>query len=162
VPSSISAAVQLALVLASAPYTPSLCAAAPLAHPGTQHITHQLYSVLNLLAGMVALPVAPPPVPQSPATECATLVTWLRLGLALLAPLLYEAVSEARLWRLHQVQRRHAGLAPEPGGLLAAVYRAAWWLAWEDGGVQMGVLCWLLLALSWDWSAVLLVRGSVA
>lgn len=154
---SVSAAVQVALLLASLPYTPALCASVPLAHPAAQRTTHQLHRLLGGLAGMAAAG-APTPThsdtPLSAADECAVLLTWLRLCISLIGTLLYEAASEARLWQQHAAQRTAAGLPPERcGAVRGASYKFVRWLTWE-GPVHAAMVCWLLLALSWHLSSL--------
>jgi len=126
-------------------------------------MTRQLYSLLHALANLASASVPAPGAAQpraSPEAQCTTVVLWLRLTLALLAPLLYSALSEARLWQRHQRERAAAGLPPEPvSSPRAAVYRAARWLAWKEGDstAHAAGLCWLLLAAAWDWCTFLLV-----
>lgn len=152
---------QATLFLASMPHTPSICAAAPFVHPAGQKQTRQLYRLINALANLLgsSIPTAgPSPAAAEPthAARCASLILWLRLCLGLLAPLLHEALGEARLWRQHQAQRRAAGL-PRERTRLARVYRAVYWLFWEDSAVHLSTVCLLLLAAAWDWCAYILV-----
>ncbi|KAL4433841.1 hypothetical protein ABPG75_000282 [Micractinium tetrahymenae] len=171
-----SFAVQLALLLAAGRHTRLVCSAAAFSHPAAQRRTRQLHRLFTSLAGTAVASSASPAAPclRSPVDDCATIITWLRLALALLLPLLVEASTEARLWRSHQVQRRQAGLPPEHcGRLQLAVYRAARWLGvgWgsvggDGGGVEdarlaggalhAALVTWLLLAAAWEWCTCIL------
>ena len=37
------------------------------------------------------------------------------------------------------------------------MYRAVYWLFWEDSAVHLSTVCLLLLAAAWDWCAYILV-----
>lgn len=168
---------QLGLVLAAARHTRLICAAAPFAHPAAQRRTRQLHRLLASLSGSVIASSAAPAAPctRSAVHECAAVLTWLRVALALLLPLLLEAASEARLWRLHQTQRRRAGLPAERcGRLQALLYLVARWLdaGWSSGvgdvgggpedarlaggGLHTALVAWLLLAVAWEWCVCIL------
>ncbi len=168
---------QLVLVLAAGRHTRLICTAAPFTNPAAQRRTRQLHCLLTSLTGtaLAPLPRLADRRMHSAARECANVVTWLRLAVALLLPLLLEAWTEARLWRMHQAQRRRAGLTPERcGRLKAAVYLAAGWLdvGWNSRGGGRGALgedarlsggtlqttfvIWLLLTAAWEWCACIL------
>lgn len=146
---SISLVVQASLFLAS------LCASCALAAPTARQVVHQAVRVLGGLARMVVLP-APSGSAANPTTygECVMLITWLRLAIAVLAPLIYEVVTEARLWQLHQAQRRRAGLPPEQGAR-NALYGTVRWFAFEDSAAPPLMAAWMLFALSWNWAVFL-------
>jgi hypothetical protein len=128
-----------------------LCGAGLLAHPATQCATHQVYQLLSSLAYTLPLPVSAFLSP-GPVAECATVLRWFQIALGLLAPLLWEAAWAASLFQQHQRQRRAQGLPPERGAH-AALYNAVWSVTCEGSGVPVGVITWLLLAVSWDWCA---------
>lgn len=91
-------------------------------------------------------PPAPPLPPSRP--DCR-----LRLTIAVLVPLAFEAASEERLYASHCRSRAAAGLpAEKPPAGVEPLYRAARWLAWEEGALHAAVVGWLLLALSWEWT----------
>lgn len=76
----------------------------------------------------------------------------LRLTIAVLAPLAFEAASEARLWESHCRSRAAAGLPPEkPPRGAQQLYRAARVLTWQEGTAHAVLIAWLLLAVSWEW-----------
>ncbi|PRW57859.1 steroid-binding 3 [Chlorella sorokiniana] len=158
---SLSVAVQLVLLAACTAQAPLLCTTAPLASPAAQRTTHQVCSILSALARMAAIP-APAAAADgssssgsqqaSPVVECVTLLTWLRLTIAVLVPLAFEAANEARLWDSHCRSRAAAGLPPEKASRGATLlYRMARMLAWQEGAVHAALVAWLLLALCWEW-----------
>ncbi|KAL4439925.1 hypothetical protein ABPG75_002926 [Micractinium tetrahymenae] len=149
---SVSIIVQLAVIAASLSHNPSICAAAPLAHPQAQHLTRQVYLLVSSITSLVG--PAPGPTPSSPEQQCAVLLTWLRIGIALLAPLTWQALLEARLFCQHEAQRQQAGLPPERG-LHAVVYSALATLSQAGGPAHAAIVCWLLLLLSWTLSTVI-------
>lgn len=142
------------MVLGSLPYTASLCASAPLAAPATQRRTHQLFSLIDLLARAAATSGMAARRAAAPEAECAAVLTWLRLGVGLALPLAYEAVTEAALWQRHEAERQQAGLPREGGALRAAACRHAKWVDWEEG-LSIAFVTWLLLALAWQWATLL-------
>ncbi|KAL4439867.1 hypothetical protein ABPG75_002868 [Micractinium tetrahymenae] len=150
---SVGALVQLAVVAASLPHNPAICAAAPLAHPRAQQFTRQLYLLLAAVASWVG-PAHGQGATPSPEQQCAVLLTWLRVSGALLAPLMWQLLSEARLFRRHQAQRRQAGMALERG-LHAAVYSAVASLSQGRGLLHVLIVIWLCLVVSWTLSALL-------
>ena len=83
---------------------------------------------------------------------CTLHICRLRLTIAVLAPLAFEAASEARLWNSHCRSRAAAGLPAEkaPWGA-RQLYRAARLLTWQEGGAHAALMGWLLLALYWEW-----------
>lgn len=168
---------QLALVLAAGRHTRLVCSAAALAHPAAQRRTHRLHRLLTSLSGAVVASAAAPAASCTPCpvSECVVVITWLRLTVALLLPLLLEASAEARLWRVHQDQRRREGLPPECcSRMQTAAYLAARWLGvgWgsgrgdggsgaEDarlagGSLHVMLVACLLLAVCWEWCACIL------
>ena len=162
----LSAAVQATLFLTALPYTPVLCAAQPLAHPAAQRVTGHLHRGLGGLATAAAAGVPPASAATgdvlSPASQCVAVITWLRLVLGFVVPLLVAAAAEARLWEQHQAERAAAGLAPEAcGAPRAAAYRAARWLAWE-GALHSAMVLWLLLSLSWHLASLAAAAGAGA
>lgn len=154
VPRSVSTAVQAAVVAASQPFNPAVCAAAPLSHPLAERYTRQLYFVLAAAASWVGPALAPSP--PTAAQQCAALLTWLRISIALLTPLTWQALSEAYLFRRHQAQRRHAGVAPERG-VHAAAYSAVVSLSQGRGVLHTALVFWLGLVVSWTLSALVTI-----
>ena len=73
-------------------------------------------------------------------------------------PLLAQALHEARLFQLHQLQRRRLGLAPE-AGWHAAVYGAVWQGTAGGSAPQLALICALLASGCWD-LCVLLAASS--
>lgn len=157
---------QLALFVSSVPYTPVLCAAASLTHPAAQRITHLMHRGLGGVGAVAAAGVQPASAATGdalgPGGQCVAVLTWLRLVVGLLVPLLYEAAAEARLWAQHQHERQAAGLPPEAcGAVRAAAYRTARWLTWE-GPLHAAMVLWLLLSLSWQLASLAAAAGVAA
>lgn len=140
--------VWLAVVCTSLRYTPHICRSAPLVHPAAQRLTHHTYTWLSVLMPHPVSVV----VRHEAVGECVTVIRFLQFGLALLAPQLVCATSEARLFQHHQQQRWQAGLPPEQG-MQAAVYDAIWWLMLGGSGVHACLVLVPLLAACWDWCA---------
>lgn len=67
-------------------------------------------------------------------------------------PLLAAALSEARLFQLHQLQRWQAGL-PLQRGWMAGVYDAVWWASLGGSTPHVCLLAGLLLPACWDFTA---------
>ena len=151
---------QLAVVAASLSHNSSICAAAPLGRPHAQHLTRQLYLLL-LSATSSWVGPAPAPPQLSPEQQCAVLLTWLRVSIALLAPLTWQALSETRLFQHHQAQRQRAGLAPERG-LHVVVYSVVASLSQGAGAAHVAVVSWLMLVLSWTLCVVMASPPAVA
>ena len=119
-------------------------------------MTHQVYMLLSSLASMPGVAERQPASPEpSSQQECVVLILWLRVAVSVVAPLLYEALADARLWRQHERQRRRAGLPPK-GGMQAALYRAVCRVSsCYDSPLTAAIICWLLLAVSWEWCATI-------
>lgn len=64
-------------------------------------------------------------------------------------PLLVQAVSEARLFQLHQLQRRRGGMPLECGWHVAA-YDAIWRATAGGSDLHLCIVCALLAMCCWD------------
>lgn len=151
----LSALVQAFLVWTIARQHPAYCAAPALTSSTARRYTARLYALLALQAYTLPLPLSALVVPDVDA-QCATLLTWLLVAIGLVAPLLWEAVGEARL--LVQVQRRRsaAGLLPDRG-LDPWLLSCADVLAEEGSGLAQVASAWVLAALCWDLAALVCV-----
>jgi hypothetical protein len=109
--------------------------------------------VLALQAYTLPLPLSAL-VEADDDAQCTTLLTWLLVAIGLVAPLLWEAVGEAR--SLLQVQRRRsaAGLPPDRG-LDAWLLSCADMIAEEGSGLAQMASAWVLAALCWDLAALM-------
>eukprot|EP00887_Chlorella_sp_A99_P005531 scaffold1.g5531.t1 len=144
-----SAAIQAALVLASTRHTRALCGTAPLVHPAGRRMIHELFLLASTLAGLVTCSLPTAQARRSAPAECAVLLTFLRLAIAIVLTLTYEAASQSRLFAAHQAQRQRAGLPPERG-VHAALYSAAGRLCPNGRGLHAGVALLLLVAACWE------------
>lgn len=149
---------QCLLLAMALPFTPGLCASAALAHPVAQQRTHSMFATIDIAAALPAMARPPSASSPTPSAECAVLLTWLRVSMAVLLPLQHEALTEAALWRAHQAERQQAGVphGRAPALLVAVLRRGKWLMFWEEGGVHAALMTWLLLALAWHWLRLLL------
>ena len=148
---SFSVAAQLVAVLTAWPHIRPICTNSFFTHPSTKAGTHSIYQLISMLCRPVLLPISPIVQPDA-AAECMTVISWLQLTCGLVLPLLLELGVAARLFQVHQQQRRQAGV-PAQRGCHVAVYDLAWALRWEDHAMPWGLLLWLVLAMSFDWCA---------
>lgn len=148
-PVTWNGAVQLATVATLLPHNAGMCQALAAAHPATDGAVHATHGLLSALALPVPVPLVPLSRPRiDPAAECGTMLAWLQLGCGVLAPLLWQAASEARLCARHQQQRRRAGL-PLDASPQAAFYGWVWEASGEGSRGRYAVAAWLLLAVTW-------------
>lgn len=122
---SWSVPLQLAAAAQVAYFNASLCSAASLSAPRAQALTHRMFALVDA-AHFELVPAPLPTLP--PAVECQTLLLFQQLALGLAAPLVLQAVLEARLHEEHQEEREAAGLRRERG-LQASFSRR--WRAWR-------------------------------
>ncbi|EFN52527.1 hypothetical protein CHLNCDRAFT_138937 [Chlorella variabilis] len=116
--------------------------------PLMRHVTHAMYQLLCGLLMMVPLPVVRH-ARLSPVAKACAVMAWLQIGVGLVVPLLWEAVSEACLHSLHEQQLRHAGL-PQRRGLQADAHRFVWSLTQEGSKAHVAFLYWMLLSIAWN------------
>lgn len=148
----LSAATQTFLVGTILRHHPTFCSVPALASPAAQAHTHRLYSLLSTLAYTLPLPVSAFVQPD-PEAECQTVLGFLHIAIGLLAPLVCEALAEARLFRQQQRRRRALGL-PAERGIDASIFGAVGFLADEGSGLFVAAIVWVLLAVTWDWLAL--------
>ncbi len=89
------------------------CASEALTSPAAMQVTHgaaQLFEALRF--GSLAPPLVQP---ATAAEECRAVMCYLQLTLGLVAPALYYATTEARLFLQHAERRQRLGLPPERG-----------------------------------------------
>ena len=129
----------------------AVCAAV-VEHPDAAAATEQLHALASSLACPVPLPVSPTAAPGT-ASKCRTLFAFAQLGLGLLAPLLADCLTTARLFAAHQAQRRAVRL-PAEGGVCACVLAATWRLSLEGFWLPCLLLSWILFSMLWHWTAL--------
>jgi hypothetical protein len=142
------------------PHNERLCAAALASGPGAARATHYTFSLLSAVGCLVPLPISRF-VSLDAAGECAALAAFCQVGLGLLAPLLWDALASARLFRAHQQQRRQAGLAPERG-LHASFFAFVDGLTLEGCALHVGLVAWTLLSCVLDWTSFLAAPAQAA
>lgn len=133
------------------------CSCAALASAPLRDLFRGAFVMLNSLTSLLLLGVPPGPTLESmPATgQCAAVLTYLQLGLGLVAPALVQAALEAHLFRQHQAQRARQGLPPERGAhaRLYAWVAAALSAAPEE--LLIVAAAWLGVCLLWSASLAL-------
>lgn len=149
---------QAVLVGTTMPHARHVCGAAPLSHPAVHAALRRVYRSAQLVACLTPLPVSASLPDPPPEDQCTSLLHFFQLGLGLLLPVLWQTLSEARLFPQHQRERRAAGLPPERG-LEAAVYSFVWKLTMDGMALQAALFAWMLLSTCWD-QVSLLARSS--
>ena len=92
-------------------------------------------------------------VRPNPAAECETVLGFLHIAIGLLAPLVFEALAETRLFQKQQQRRKALGL-PRESGAEAAIFNAIGFLLEEGTMIGFVAFMLLLLAVTWDWVAL--------
>lgn len=128
---------------------PGLCASLAAAHPATVGAVSGLHRLFSELSLMEPLSTADLDEHSAAAARCCAVLVWLQLGCGVLASLLWQAASEARLFARHQEQRRRAG-QPEEAGKGAALYEWVWDASGQGSRGRYAVAAWLLLAVTWQ------------
>ncbi|KAL4451596.1 hypothetical protein ABPG75_007258 [Micractinium tetrahymenae] len=150
-------AVQLALAATAWPFNRSICAAVPLASPGAQDRNDRIFALFSALRFLLPLSGGVlSPLPASSEDACVAVMAFLQassravdLGLGTLIPVLVEASAEADLFRLHQQQRRQAGL-PLELGWQASLYSVVSFCTQGASASDRGLCCFALLCACWD------------
>lgn len=150
---SLAAAVSAAIAACALPSNEHICSTELMSSPAAQRGTHQAYALVSAVACLVPLPISRL-VALDGAAECGALLAWCQLGVGLLCPLLYEAVTTARLFRAHQQQREAAGLEREQGAH-AALFEFIDGLTLDGCALHTGLICWALLSCAFDWCSYL-------
>lgn len=141
-----------AVVAATAiPADRSICAVPYLAALAARRAQQALHHALSLLSFVLPMPVAPWVRPDDQA-RCAALLAFFQVAFGALLPLLYTAFGEARLFLLHQQDRRAAGLPPERG-LHASAYAWLWCVTLGGSSAFTAALVCVLLGVAWDYTA---------
>jgi len=156
-PRSINVLVWVFVLSTALPHYPDICATATLAAPAAQQATHRIHCLLSYLTYPLPLRWArfvQPSASATAAAECASLLSFLQVGVGTLLPLLAAALSEARLFQAHQQERQRARLLPVwcPD---AGMYEILLVLTGGGSWPRLALLVWLLLAVSWDWTVAL-------
>lgn len=152
--------VQLALTLHCSTYNARTCAtrAVGLGTPSGRHLMSRTYQLLS-----VARHITSPPVPHAPILppedQCAVLLTFAQLTIALALPALAQAWLESRLFQLHQTQRQRAGL-PAETGVQATLYAALSSLREALDGPLLVLALWVSLGLLFDLALLVALGGS--
>jgi hypothetical protein len=150
---------QAVLVGTTMPHARHVCSATALSHPAVHAALRRVFHGAQVAACLTPLPVSAT-LPDPPAEDqCTALVTFFQLGIGLLLPVLWQVLTEARLFQQHQRERRAAGLPPERG-LEPAVLDFAWKLTMEGMALQATLCAWMLLSACWD-QVSFLCRSSV-
>ncbi|EFN56378.1 hypothetical protein CHLNCDRAFT_57619 [Chlorella variabilis] len=149
----LAAAVSAAIAACALPSNEHICSTELMSSPAAQRGTHQAYALVSAVACLVPLPISRL-VALDGAAECGALLAWCQLGVGLLCPLLYEAVTTARLFRAHQQQREAAGLEREQGAH-AALFEFIDGLTLDGCALHTGLICWALLSCAFDWCSYL-------
>lgn len=131
-----------------------LCRAGWLAQADTRWLTGCLYRGLSWLSLLTAMPLRTGQQQLDAACQCAALLRFLRVGLGLLAPLAWQAASEASLFAAHQRRLRAAGL-PLERGWNARLYSAVHGLCREPHIPYLWVLAAMMLGSCWDLAVML-------
>ena len=131
-----------------------MCGAASLSSAAAAAAVHRVFAACQVAACLTPLPLAGALRDPPREDQCTAAVSFFLLGLGLLLPLLWQALSEARLFQQHQRERAAEGLPPE-GGAEAAVYGFWWNLTFEGMGLQVLLVCWILLSALWDQTSYL-------
>lgn len=158
---SLSVLSQLILVVTATRFDRHICTAASLCHPAAHRGIHRIYRAAASTACLTPLPLSVALAEPGAAVECTTLLAWVQLCLGLLAPLLWQAVTEARAFQEHKQERRQAGLPPKDTGALAAaeaaVYDFVHAIALEYNVITLTVIYWMLASVCFDFCAVFAV-----
>ena len=118
----------------AASLVPDMCTfcRGPLAQPLLQRHTRWLYQVLDvsLLSpwGSAVHALETTQSGNASTVQCCTVLTWSLVACGVLLPALLQAGRACQLFRVHQGQRRGAGLPPERG--------------WHAAGYSVGALLW--------------------
>ena len=111
----LSAVVQALLTLRCSRFCGLVCNSRPLVAPAAHRLTHGVARLLSPVSLATLHPADLAPPASDPAAECEAVARFLQLSLGLLAPLAWQAATEASLFATHQRQRAAAGLPPEHG-----------------------------------------------
>lgn len=125
-----------------------ICSSAAFASPAAKQMNRWAFELLHMLPLSLQPMLLPRWRPARHQGECAAVLSFAQLTLGLVAPALVAATHEASLFRLHQRQRREAGLPAEAGWeawlyeRLAAVLVGAKTLPTVLLGLWATVLAW--------------------
>lgn len=144
-----SALAQAILVGTTMRHARHVCGGAALSHPAVHAALRRVYRTVQVAACLPPLPIAASLPAPPPEDQCTTLVAFFQLGIGLLLPLLWQALTEAWLFQQHQRERQAAGLPPERG-IETAVFDFVWKLTLEGMRLQAGLFAWILLSACWD------------
>ncbi|KAI7844058.1 hypothetical protein COHA_002202 [Chlorella ohadii] len=156
-----SALAQAVLVGTTVRHARHVCGASSLSCPAVHAAVRRVYRGMQVAACLTPLPVWAALPDPSPEDQCTALVAFFQLAIGLLLPVLWQVLTEARFFQLHQRERRAAGLSPERGPE-AAVYHFVWQATMEGMGLQATMLAWILLSTCWDQLSFLVRSTPVA
>lgn len=137
-----------------------VCSASSLSHPAVHGAVRRVYRGVQMAACLTPLPLAASLPDPAPEDQCTALVAFFQLSIGLLLPVLHQVLGDARLFQLHQRERRAAGLPPERGKE-AAVLSFVWKMTMEGMGLQAALFAWILLSVCWDQTSAL-VRSAAS